>query len=550
MESVRDGAKTSHRTLLRLGEVTALRSTGQLERVVAALETHLRRERVDPASLEADHARAVGGVACAWATWQRLGLDGWFAKMGAGRGAERLADAVFAMAANRLVAPCSKRRLPEWAEHDVAMPDGWQQPSLAQHYRALDAVAGNAELAEDFLFGRLCDLTDLDLRFVCCDLTSTYLEGSVSPSERFASKAFGYSRDRRSDRPQVVIGLLCTGDGMPIAHRVFPGNANDASTLPGVLEGLQERFGVGRICVVADRGLISTGNVDAVADAGFDHILATRPRRDAACREALETLHADTQWAELADQRCRAAEATPADGTRAAIVESDARARRDARRTAELVARAEAGLLALEDAFESGSITSAGLGRTSGRYFLFHCGMGLDAAIVEQVERHPTLKRYLGHPLFLLAGIDTLLRRYDRRTGTLSVRTTAPASATIDGCFVVVAANTDPYTFLGSRPVRIAPAATLHTGLSVIGLRSLRFADSLDVISAVFRANGSLSDTDPSVVQRIDDVRDVTVTGMRPFGHQLDGDHLGAVNELHLEWVPNALQLAIPAASH
>lgn len=204
---------------------------------------------------------------------------------------------------------------------------------------------------------------------------------------------------------------------------------------------------------------------------------------------------------------------------------------------------------AVLEAFEIGSITSAGLGRTSGRYFLFHCGMGLDAAIVEQVERHPTLKRYLGHPLFLLAGIDTLLRRYDRQTGTLSVRTTPPAAATIDGCFVVVAANTDPYTFLGSRPVCIAPAATLHTGLSVVGLRSLRFADALDVLSAVFRANGRLSDTDPSVVQRIDDVRDVTVTGMHPFGHQLDGDHLGAVNELQLEWVPDVLRLAIPAVS-
>ncbi len=202
---------------------------------------------------------------------------------------------------------------------------------------------------------------------------------------------------------------------------------------------------------------------------------------------------------------------------------------------------------AILDAFDAGNITSAGLGRTSGRYFLFHCGMGLDAAVVERVERHPTLKRYLGHPLFLLAGLETL-RRYDRRTGTLGVRTTAPAAAAVDGCFVVVVANTDPYTYLGSRPVRIAPAATLHTGLSVVALRSLGLADALGVLSAVFRANGSLSDTDPSVVQRIDDVRELTVTGTRPFGHQLDGDHLGTVDELRLEWVPDVLRLAIPAA--
>ena len=250
VESVRDGAKTRHRTLLRLGEVTALRRSGRLDRIVAALEKHLEAERVDVGALEADGAPAVGGVACAAAVWQRLGLDGWFAAAGAGRDADRFADAVFAMAANRLVAPCSKRRLPEWTRADVVMPDGWEAPSPWQCYRALDAVAGLKEGTEEFLFGRLCDLTNIDLKFVCYDLTSTYLEGATAPSDRFESKAFGYSRDRRADRPQVVIGLLCTGDGIPIAHHVFAGNTADASTLPGVLADLTERFAVGRICVV------------------------------------------------------------------------------------------------------------------------------------------------------------------------------------------------------------------------------------------------------------------------------------------------------------
>ena len=107
------------------------------------------------------------------------------------------------------------------------------------------------------------------------------------PSDRFPSKAFGYSRDHRSDRPQVVIGLLCTGDGIPIAHHVFAGNTADVSTLPGVLDDLQDRFGVGRICVVADRGLISADNVEVVAGHGFDHVLATRLHRDPTCAEAL-----------------------------------------------------------------------------------------------------------------------------------------------------------------------------------------------------------------------------------------------------------------------
>ena len=137
-----------------------------------------------------------------------------------------------------------------------------------------------------------------------------------------------------------MIGLLCTSDGIPIAHHVFAGNTNDASTLPAVLADLAERFAVGRICVVADRGLISKDNVDAVAAAGFDHLLATRLHRDHIAKEALEAVDDDTAWVEMPQHRCRATDTALTDGTRAVVVESDACARRDTLRTAEIVARA------------------------------------------------------------------------------------------------------------------------------------------------------------------------------------------------------------------
>ena len=356
VESVRDGSKVGHRTLLRLGEVSALRDSGQLERIVAALERHLRRERVDVEGVAAEGAPGLGAVAAVWTVWQRLGLDGWFSAVGAGRGAKALEHAVFAMVANRLVAPCSKRRLVEWTERDVAMPDGWSAPSLDQYYRALDAVASVKEETEAYLYGRLCDLTNLDLRLVCYDLTSTYFEGSTRPSARFPSRAFGYSRDHRGDRPQIVIGLLCTSDGIPVAHHVFSGDTNDATTLPAILADLAERFAVGRICVVADRGLISAANVSAVADAGFDHLLATRLRRDRTTAETLAAIGDDTVWVDIPQHLCRATDITLADGTRTVVVESDARARRDVARTTEIVANTEAKLLALEDRVRSGRL--------------------------------------------------------------------------------------------------------------------------------------------------------------------------------------------------
>ncbi|MDE0289642.1 MAG: IS1634 family transposase, partial [bacterium] len=314
------------------------------------------RERVFVGALEAYGAHGVGAVAAIWTVWQRLGLDGWFAQVGAARGAKALGDAVFAMVANRMVAPCSKRQLVEWTASDVVMPDGWSDPSLDQYYRALDAVAAAKDETETHLYARLCDLTNLDLRLVCYDLTSTYFESSVRPSGRFPSRAFGYSRDRRSDRPQIVIGLLCTSDGIPVAHHVFSGNTGDATTLPAVLADLAERFAVGRICVVADRGLISAANIEAVAEAGFDHLLATRLRRDRTSAEALAAIDDDTAWVEIPQHLCRAADITLADGTRAVVVESDARARRDITRTAGIVAATEAKLRALERRVRAGRL--------------------------------------------------------------------------------------------------------------------------------------------------------------------------------------------------
>ncbi len=369
VETVRDGERIGHRTLLRLGEVTTLRESGQLERIVAALESHLRRERVDVDDLVADDAPAVGAVAAVEAVWERLGLDDWFAKLGAERGAEALGDAAFAMVANRLVDPCSKRRLPEWVERDVAMPEGFTPPSPDQYYRSLDAIADAKEATESQLYAALTDLTNLELRLVCYDLTSTYFEGSVRPSARFASQAFGYSRDHRSDRPQVVIGLLCTGDGIPIAHHVFAGNTSDVSTLPGVLGDLQERFGVGRICVVADRGLISAANVEVVEGCGFDHVLATRLHRDPTCAEALEaSARPDASWVPVAAARSAACEVTLGDGRRAVVVASFERFERDTLRTAELVVRTEAKLLALERRVRDGELVDAGkIGRAAQR---------------------------------------------------------------------------------------------------------------------------------------------------------------------------------------
>ncbi len=357
VEAGRVNGKVVHNTLLRLGEVTALRDSGQLDRIIAALEAHADGTWLSTAELEADAAPGFGAVAALHTVFRRLGLDEVFAAARGHRTAESLADTVFVMIANRLLAPSSKRRtVIEWVNADVELPTDVTAPSLDQCYRALDTVADHVGLVEEHLFARLTSLLNLELRWCCYDLTSTYFEtASVDPDGRFPSKRYGYSRDRRRDRPQVMIGLLVTGDGIPIAHRVFPGNTQDATTMPGVLDDLQTRFGVSRIALVADRGLISDDNLADVAAAGFDHVIATRLHRDPTVTAVLEAAaHDDVVWVPVAGDRT-ACEVTHED-RRHVVVDSPARRIRDDRRREQLLERTESQLIGLAERVRGGKL--------------------------------------------------------------------------------------------------------------------------------------------------------------------------------------------------
>lgn len=356
-----DDGKKRHSTLFRLGEASALRETGELDRIIAALTAHAERRYVDVDALQFDQAPMIGTMAMVGHLWDELDLQQLFDTIGDQAGcAFSLADAVFAMLAGRLIDPASKRRTHRWIGQDVVAPEWFSFPTLDQYYRALDVVCEHKDVIERHVYARVCDLTNLNLTLACYDLTSTYLEGSPAPNPRFPSKAFGYSRDRRSDRPQVVIGLLCSGDGIPIAHHVFSGDTTDSTTLTDVLEDLVARFAVGRICVVADRGLISEANIGHVEDADCDWLFATKLRRRADVAAVLAAA-ADTDphaWVDVERFGSQVLDVGH-DGRRYVVVFSKARERRDIRRRLQLIARIETRLLELEARVRRGGLVAA-----------------------------------------------------------------------------------------------------------------------------------------------------------------------------------------------
>ncbi len=196
----------------------------------------------------------------------------------------------------------------------------------------------------------------------------------------------------------------------------------------------------------------------------------------------------------------------------------------------------------LLDALADGHIRRVGLGSVNGRYFLFHVGMGFDAAAVAQVERRSGLKRYAGHPLFVFAALDTWIRHYDRSRPRFSVRF-ADGSVVDDGYFSICL-NTNPYTYLGNRPLNLATEATLDRGLAVVTLRTLAFGRTMRIIGSAL-GNGKYLRSSRWTDHRTD-LSSLTVTGYGPFPYQVDGDHLGDTELLEIKHEPNVLDLVMP----
>ncbi|MEO6126207.1 MAG: diacylglycerol kinase family protein [Ilumatobacteraceae bacterium] len=194
----------------------------------------------------------------------------------------------------------------------------------------------------------------------------------------------------------------------------------------------------------------------------------------------------------------------------------------------------------LADGINNRHIEPIGLGRVNGRYFCFHTGVGYDAAVVKEVEKHGSLKRWAGHPLFIYAGMRTMAR-YDRTSPHFAVDF-ANGDRVADGYFTVVL-NTNPYTYLGNRPLDLSPAANLERGLVVITFKTLKVMAVLKSLGGALRGGGvKASDT----LDVHEDIEAFRISHHEPFPYQLDGDYLGEIDELNFKHVPDAIRLVRP----
>jgi len=249
---------------------------------------------VDTERIELEDGREAGPVHAGHQMWRRLG----FREILRGAGlSERACTLSEAMTLNRLICPLSELAMPDWIRR-TALGEivGVDFSRLDENslYRNLDRLHPNRERIEREIAERERALFNLDETVYLYDLTSTYFEGQ-SGANRQARR--GYSRDKRPDCKQVVVGLVLDRDGFPKAHEVFDGNVQDRATVGQMLDVLERRTGRKTdSTVVLDRGMAYQENLDEIRRRQMHYIVAGRqPERN----EWLEELEKEEDWQEV-----------------------------------------------------------------------------------------------------------------------------------------------------------------------------------------------------------------------------------------------------------
>lgn len=249
-----------------------------------------------PAELRFIESKALGGAFALDGLWRKLGIDAAMHRMLSGTRMEpRVERILFALVANRALAPSSKLAATRWIEHGVVI-DGLDVPVVDEScYRAMDwLIDAEPELGR-IVFDTTADLLNLEVDLLFFDTTSTYFETAdadepvgrdehgmpVAEDDEAVKEAgfrtFGKSKDSRPDLPQIVVGMAVTRDGIPVRCWAWPGNTADSALIRQVKDDMRD-WSLSRIVWVADRGFTSAENRRYLQRAGGHYILGEKLR--------------------------------------------------------------------------------------------------------------------------------------------------------------------------------------------------------------------------------------------------------------------------------
>ena len=300
VESRREGDQVRQQVIATLGRVDELRASGQLERLLRsgarfAAKALMVSAAADDTAIKVA-VRRIGPALVFERLWEETGCQAVISALAGARGHKfALERAVFLTVLHRLFVSGSDRAADRWREdyaiagiagldlHHLYRAMAWlgeELPAKEQDGRTPFAPRCVKDVIEERLFAHRRDLfTKLDLVFM--DTTSLYFEGAGGQT----LGRHGYSKDHRPDLRQMILAVLLDGDGRPVCSEMWPGNTADVTTLIPVIDRLRRRFAIARVCVVADRGMISAETLAELEARRLLYILGVRERADKLVRE-------------------------------------------------------------------------------------------------------------------------------------------------------------------------------------------------------------------------------------------------------------------------
>jgi hypothetical protein len=195
---------------------------------------------------------------------------------------------IFAMTANRCLAPGSKLAMEHWVKDEVLI-DGLPEIEVHQLYRAMDFLLESSEEIQKQVFFSVANIFNLEVDLLFLDTTTTYFEIEGTDENDDADenlRQYGYSKDERANHAQVVIAFAVTRNGIPVRCWVWPGNTADKAIIDSVKKDLNV-WNLGRVVMVADAGFNSAKNKRILQGAGGHYILSEKLRNGSKLAEAL-----------------------------------------------------------------------------------------------------------------------------------------------------------------------------------------------------------------------------------------------------------------------
>src|SRR3989338_4238294 len=171
----------------------------------------------------------------------------------------------------------SERSTHDWYEKELYIP-GKLPLTLTDFYRTLDILIENKDEIEKAYYEKNRDLFNGKLDLVLFDTTSIYYWGVEGPSGEKDLLQYGFSKDGKGNLKQLIVGVLMTSDGVPIAHEVFPGNTADVNSFSRIVTILKEKYQIEKVILIADRGMVSEENIVHLEQTGLSYIVGLRMR--------------------------------------------------------------------------------------------------------------------------------------------------------------------------------------------------------------------------------------------------------------------------------